>query len=277
MIEIGKYADLEIVKAVDFGLYLDGGPFGEILLPLRYVPKEVEIGKELRVFIYCDSEDRVIATTEKPFATVGEFAYLKVKDLSSYGAFMEWGLSKDLFVPFKEQRNRMEVGEKHLVRIYLDERTDRIAASSNLNKFIEDDKEGLEEAMKVTLLIAEKTDLGYKAIINYNCWGMLYHNEIFQEIQIGDVLEGYIKNIREDEKIDLSLQVQGYLQQIPVATQQVLDKLKEKEGFLPLTDKSSPEEIYACFKMSKKNFKKAIGKLYKERLIKLEKEGIRLI
>ena len=277
MIDIGKYADLEVVKEVEFGLYLDGGPFGEILLPIRYVPKGVRPGDELRVFIYCDSEDRIIATTEKPYATVGEFAYLKVNGISSYGAFLDWGLSKDLFVPFREQKYRMEMGEQYLVMIYLDEITERIAASSKLNKFLEDEGEPLEQGMKVELLIAEETDLGYKAIINEQRWGVLYYNEIFQEIEIGDVVEGYIKNIREDEKIDLSLQAQGYLQQIPIAVQQVLDKLKENDGFLPLTDKSSPDDIYDTFEMSKKSFKKAIGKLYKDRFIQLEKEGIRLI
>ncbi len=319
MIEIGKYASLEVVKLVDFGLYLDGGPFGEILLPLRYMPKDAEPGQELEVFIYCDSEDRVIATTEKPYATVGEFALLEVNGRSEYGAFLDWGLSKDLFVPFREQKYDMHLGEKHLVRIYLDERTDRIVASSKLNKFVgkrkgnSEDKfddeyddefdefdeeydndteeqfaeegegnseENAERAFqvgdKVELIIAEETDLGFKAIINEKHWGVLYHNEIFRDLEIGERTDGYIKNIREDEKVDLSLQQQGYLQQIPVVAQQVLEKLKANDGFLPLTDKSAPEAIYETFAMSKKNFKKAIGKLYKERLIQLEKEGIRL-
>ena len=277
MIQIGKYVELEIVKEVEFGLYLDGGPYGEILLPIRYVPKEYEIGKDLKVFLYTDSEDRIIATTLEPFAVADEFAALEVKAVMEFGAFLDWGLPKDLFVPFREQVQAMQVGERYLVKVYLDEKTDRMIASARLNRFVKTVAEGLAEGEKVNLLIAEKTEVGYKAIINEAYWGVLYHNEIFSELKIGERREGFVKKIREDGKVDLSLEAQGYQKQIPVAAENLIQQINNNEGFLPLTDKSPPEEIYKQLKMSKKAFKKAVGLLYKKRLITLEKDGIRLI
>ena len=278
MIEIGKYADLEIVKEVDFGLYLDGGPFGEILLPLQYVDETMEVGKTIKVFIYTDSEDRVIATTMTPHAAVGDFAYLKVKDTSNYGTFLDWGIHKDLFVPFQEQFRAMEIGESYLVRVYLDEASDRVAATTRFNRFLEPTcEEGeFENGQEVEVIIAMRTPNGYKAIVNETHWGMIYENEVFKTLQTGSREKAFIKLIREDGLIDIALQKQGYQEQIPEAVQSVLEVLEANEGFLPLTDKSPPDVIYEKFSMSKKNFKKAIGYLYKKRQITLSDKGITL-
>ena len=278
MIQLGQYATLEVIKTTDFGVYLEAGPYGEVLLPLRYVPKDVEVGQEVKVFLYCDSEDRVIATTEKPKGVVGEIAYMTVKDLAPHGAFLDWGLMKDLFVPFREQSEKMEVGKSYLVKLILDESTDRIHASSRLSKFVSEIADGqLTVGQEVKLMIWTKTNLGYKAIINDKYVGVVFKNEVFQSLNIGQILRGYIKHIREDGKIDLTLRKQGFTQQIPDATAVILEKLKENDGFMPLTDDSPPELIYKTLGMSKKNFKKTIGTLYKQRLIVLEKTGIRLV
>lgn len=278
MIEIGQYATLDVVKTTDFGVYLDGGPFGEVLLPKRYVPEGLQAGDEVDIFLYCDSEDRVIATTEKPYAIVGECAYLLVKDTAEHGAFLEWGLMKDLFVPFREQIEKMVQGKRYVVKVLFDAATDRLYASSKLVKHISELTDGqLEEGQEVKLMVWTKTDLGYKMIINDRYSGVLYRNDVFQPIGMGDILRGYIKRIREDGKIDLTLSKQGYHQQIPDATDILLQKLKENEGFLPITDNSAPDDIYETVKMSKKAFKKAVGNLYKQRLILLEKEGIKLL
>lgn len=276
MAEIGKYNTLEVVKKVDFGIYLDGGGQGEILLPTRYVPENTEEGDSLDVFIYLDSEDRIIATTEEPFATVDEFAFLKVKAVTSVGAFLDWGLPKDLFVPFREQKNRMAEGESYVVYIYFDIESKRIAASSKLDKFVDNLPVEYIEEQKVELLIANKTDLGYSAIIEDAHWGMLYANELFTPLTIGQRIFAYIKKIREDEKIDLSLYKPGY-QQVDDTSESLLDYLKNNNGKIALTDKSSPEEISNMFGISKKNFKKAIGSLYKRRLITISDNGISLV
>ena len=275
MINIGDYTSLEVLKKVDFGVYLDGGPFGEILLPLRYVPEGVEVGDEIDVFIYNDSEDRIIATTERPKAKVGEFAFLEVKAISEYGAFMDWGLMKDLFVPFREQVIKMEIGHKFLVRVYLDEKTDRIAASSRWHRFLEEKNDSLQEGEEVEIKIATKTDLGYKVVVNDKYWGVLYANEIFEPIAIGETKKAFVKKLREDQRLDITLQKKGP-DEVEEMKSDLLDKLKENDGFLPLTDKSPPELIYQEMKMSKKAFKRAVGNLYKQRLITLEKDGIRL-
>ena len=275
MINIGDYTSLEVLKKVDFGVYLDGGPFGEILLPLRYVPEGVEVGDEIDVFIYNDSEDRIIATTERPKAKVGEFAFLEVKAISEYGAFMDWGLMKDLFVPFREQVIKMEIGHKYLVRVYLDEKTDRIAASSRWHRFLEEKNDSLQEGEEVEIKIATKTDLGYKVVVNDKYWGVLYANEIFEPIAIGETKKAFVKKLREDQRLDITLQKKGP-DEVEEMKSDLLDKLKENDGFLPFTDKSPPELIYQEMKMSKKAFKRAVGNLYKQRLITLEKDGIRL-
>ena len=278
MIKIGQYSTLEVVKTLSFGAYLDAGAYGEVLLPKRYVPHGLEAGDELEVFLYCDSEDRVIATTEKPFATLGEIVGLVVKDVAANGAYMDWGLMKDLFVPFREQDEKMVVGKVYIVKILLDEATDRIYATSKIAKYLSDTADDeLNENDEVKILVWKQTDLGYKLIVNDLYIGLIFKNEIFQPIKTGQILRGYVKQIREDGKMDIALQKQGYRNQIPDATDIILKKLKETNGYLSLTDNSSPDEIYASLGMSKKAFKRAIGSLYKLRKVVLEEKGIRLI
>lgn len=278
MIQLGKYANLEVIKTLSFGAYLDAGPFGEVLLPKRYTPKDIEVGQEIRVFLYCDSEDRVIATTEKPYAKVGDIAALKVKDAAASGAYLDWGLMKDLFVPFKEQEEKMQAGKTYVVKVLFDESTDRIYATSKILKHLTAFNDGhLRIGDDVKFLVWQRTDLGFKVIIKNQYIGLLFKNEVFQPIQIGQILRGYIKNLREDAKIDVSLQKQGYENQIPDASNIILEKLKNNDGFLYLTDNSDPVEIYEILGISKKAFKKAIGNLYKQRLITLEESGIKLI
>ena len=278
MLEIGKVNSLRIVKEVDFGCYLDGGAYGEILLPKRYMPAEVIVDEDIEVFIYFDSEDRIIATTLEAKAQIGEFAYLKVVQVSEYGAFMDWGIpTKHLFVPFKEQAYRMEEGRSYVVFLYFDEKSERIAASSRLNRFLSDEASDYKEGQTVKILVAQRTDLGYKAVIEGKHWGVIYNNEVFRKIKVGDKIEAYIKKIRGDRKIDLALQQQGYRAAIDPANESILDMLKEKGGYLPVNDKSQPELIYTMFQMSKKMFKKSIGNLYKQKKIKIEEDGIYLI
>ncbi len=276
MIKIGNYATLEVVKFLDFGAYLDGGPYGEILLPKRYEPEGLKEGDELEVFIYCDSEDRIIATTEKPAAQVGEFAFLQVTSMSEFGAFMDWGLMKDLFVPFREQKDPMKAGEYYLVYLYLDDATDRIAASSRIGRWLEDKSEGLVDNQEVEIFVSGVSDLGYRVVVNQKFWGVVYHNEVFTEINMGDKMKAYVKKVREDGRLDITLQVQGYQKHIVGAAKDLLAIIEKEEGYLALTDKSAPELIYEKVGMSKKAFKKAIGNLYKQRLIVLEEKGIRL-
>jgi len=276
MIEIGKYANLEIVKEVDFGVYLDGGPFGEILLPKSNVSDSMEVGDEIKVFIYTDSEDRVIATTHKPHATTGEFAYLKAKDVSDFGAFLDWGIHKDLFVPFREQRSTMIAGNSYLVRLYLDNVTDRVVATTKFNPFLKKENTDFEENQEIDIIIADRVPTGFRVVVNETHWGMLYKNEIFADATTGDRKKAFVKRIREDGLIDVSLQKQHYQQQIPEAVQKLLNLLETSDGFISLTDKSKPEDIYALLQMSKKNFKKAVGYLYKQKQIELQEKGIKL-
>jgi uncharacterized protein len=278
MIQLGQYATLEVVKTTDFGVYLDGGPFGEVLLPKRYVPEGTEPGQDVDIFLYCDSEDRVIATTEKPFAKVGDIAYLRATDLADHGAFMDWGLMKDLFVPKNEQSEPMEKDKYYFVKVLLDDTTDRIYGSSKLPKFLQLQNDG-EPALgeEVKLMAWVQTDLGFKMIINDQYIGLLFKNEVFQSLNMGKILRGYIKTIREDGRMDVTLQKSGYGNYIDDTTDLILNKLKENNGFLPITDSSAPNEIYDILNMSKKTFKKAVGSLYKQRLIGLEEKGIRLL
>lgn len=276
MLEIGKTNNLRIVKEVDFGLYLDGGESGEILIPTRYVPKNAKVDEYLNVFIYHDSEDRLIATTETPLAQVDQFAYLKVKQLTQVGAFLEWGLMKDLLVPFREQKYEMFNNTSYLVRVYLDKVSKRIAATTKLDRYIDNVPYDYEEGQEVDLIIWEKTDLGYKVIINEEHTGLLYANEIFTPVHVGMKVKGFIKRLREDEKIDVSLQKQGFVH-VDETSQMILEKLKTRGGFIEANDNTSPESIKHMFGISKKVFKKAIGSLYKERLITIEDRGIRLV
>jgi predicted RNA-binding protein (virulence factor B family) len=276
MILPGRYNTLRVVKFVDFGVYLDGEEMGEILLPARYVPEMCEVGDDLEVFIYLDSEDRIIATTEKPFAQVGEFAMLRVVAVNNIGAFMDWGLMKDLLVPFREQKMNMVAGRSYLVYVYLDPDSKRIAASAKLEKFLDNVIPEYQVGEEVSVIIESESELGYNAIINHLHRGILYHDELPAPLNKGQQMKVYIKKVREDKKIDLSLYRPGY-EQVDGISQNILDHLKAAGGFLPLTDKSEAALIYDQFAISKKVFKKAIGSLYKQRRILLEEKGIRLM
>jgi predicted RNA-binding protein (virulence factor B family) len=274
--EIGKLNTLKIVKDLDFGVYLDGGNDGEILLPARYVPQNVKPGDEVEVFIYHDNEGRLIATTLHPLATVGEFKFMEVKSVNETGAFLEWGLMKDLLVPFREQKTPMKEGRWYLVYVHLDHVSGRIVASARIEKYLDNTFPTYSFNQQVGLLIADETDLGYKVIINNLHWGLLYHKDVFRRLEKGEQLTGYIKEVREDEKIDVSLTPLGYGKVEGVAAT-ILESLRIHNGFLPLHDKSEPEEIYALFRCSKKTFKQAIGSLYKQKLVTIEEDGICIV
>ncbi|MGZ3776014.1 MAG: CvfB family protein, partial [Pseudobdellovibrionaceae bacterium] len=274
MVQIGQLNKLKVIKHVDFGVYLDGGNEGEILLPLRDMPDSCEVGDLVEVFICYDSDDRLIATTHIPFAMVGEFAHLKVKAKESVGAFLDWGLPKDLFLPFAEQTRELRIGHYVVVYIYLD-KSDRISASMRLDRYIDKEPVQYSAGEAVDLMIAARTDLGFKAIINNRHWGILYENEVFQKIDIGQKLKGFIKKIRDDGKVDLSLSKIGYAAAEDIA-EKILSTLQAKGGFLNITDKTSPETIYKLFGVSKKKYKMALGGLYKKRLISIDEDGIRL-
>lgn len=275
MIEIGKFNTLTVIKLVDFGVYLDGEERGEILMPKEYVPDNCSPDDEVRVFIYFDSEDRIVATTENPYVQVGEFAFLKVVAVSGIGAFLDWGLRKDLMVPFREQRETMLEGHSYLVYAYVDKASDRIVASTKIDKYLDQVFPEYEPGQEVDVLIARKSDLGYSVIVNNAHWGLIYQNEIFQPVKIGQKLKGYIKEIREDEKIDVSLQPAGYAK-IDGLSKMILDKIRDNGGVLDISDKSAPEEIYNLFGCSKKNYKKAIGALFKRGMIDIDVDEIRL-
>jgi len=276
MIKIGQTHILEVVKFLDFGAFLDAKELGEILLPRRYVPRDLSEGDSIEVFLYFDSEDRPVATTQKPKAKVGEFAYLEVLDNNQIGAFLDWGLDKDLLVPFAEQHRPMEVGNSYLVYLYLDRADGRIVASSKIDQFLDDDRpHSFKPQERVDLIIANSTDLGYKAIINHSHWGVLYKNEVFQRLSFGQKQHGFIKHIRPDGKIDLTLQ--SGQQSRDKNTQIIFTYLEHNNGFAPVHDKSDPQLISELFGISKGAFKKAISGLYKQRIIKIEKDGIRLI
>lgn len=276
MAEIGRLNRLRIKRVRDYGVYLDGGESGNILLPKRYVPEKCQLGDEVEVFVYVDREERLRATTRKPYATVGQFAKLRVVANTVSGSFLDWGLQKDLLVPKSEQETRMEEGKAYVVFVFLDEKTNRITASTKLDKFFSLQPPTYKEGEEVSLIILEKIELGYKAVVNHTHVGMLYRNEVFQKLLIGQQLKGYIKKIREDRKIDLSLQQPGSLGFDDVS-RAVLNKIKDHGGRIAVTDDSPPEEIYALFGVSKKNFKKAIGALYKKRLITIAPDGVRLV
>ncbi len=276
MIAIGQYNTLTIVKDLDFGVYLDGGDGQEILLPARYVPHNVKPGDQLEVFIYHDNEGRLIATTARPHATVGEFKFMCVKSVTNTGAFLDWGIMKDLLVPFKEQKMAMQEGRWYLVYVRLDHVTGRIMASARIDKFLSNTPPDYPYNQEVDLLVADETEIGYRVIINNKHWGLVYHNEVFRRLEKGEAVKGYIKDIREDDKIDVSLTPLGYRKVEGIAGT-ILESLKAQGGFLAVHDKSEPEQIYALFRCSKKAFKQAIGTLYKQQMISIEADGIRLI
>ncbi len=276
MIEIGKYNTLRVIKVVDFGVYLDGEERGEILLPNEYVPKDCFPDDYLKVFIYFDSEDRIIATTEVPNIQVGEFAWMKVVSTSSVGAFLDWGLRKDLLVPFREQRDRMTEGKSYLVYAYVDDASDRIVATAKIEKYLGNVPVQYKPGQEVDVLIARKSDLGYNVIVDNLHWGLVYRNEIFRPLRLGQKLKGYIKEVREDDKIDITLQKKGY-DRINGIVERILEKLEDNGGVLDVSDKTVPEIIYNLFECSKKDYKKAIGTLFKERKIELTATEIKLL
>lgn len=275
-IELGRFNTLRVVKEVSFGLYLDGGEEGEILLPSRYVPEGCKPGDELRVFIYLDNEERLVATTQTPLVQVGEFACLEVAWVNQYGAFLHWGLMKDLFVPFREQKVRMEVGRNYVVYAYVDEESFRIVASAKVEHFLSKEKAPYRPGEAVNLLVWQKTDLGYKAIVDNRYGGLLYEHELFRPLQVGQRVRGYIRQVREDGKIDLSLQKIGRAQ-VDDFSAALLEHIRANGGRTHLNDKSPADEIYALFGVSKKTFKKAVGDLYKKRLIVIGEDGLTLV
>jgi predicted RNA-binding protein (virulence factor B family) len=275
VIKVGHTHQLKVIKALDFGFYLDAKELGEVLLPNKHAPKDLSVGDTLYVFLYLDSEDRPIATTKTPKAKVGEFAYLKVVARTHVGAFLDWGLEKDVLVPFAEQHLAMDVDKSYLVYLYLDKNDGRIVASSKIDKFLDDEKpHDYTPQQQVDLIIANSTDLGFKAIINHSHWGVLYKNDVFQTLSFGQSKKGFIKRIRPDGKIDLSLQ--GGKETRDKYSKIILNYLEKHNGFAPIHDKSSPEIIADTFGMSKGAFKKAIGGLYKQRIISISTDGIRL-
>ncbi len=276
MIEIGSYNQLRVVKLLDFGVYLDGGDAGEILMPKKYVPAHTKPDDMVNVFVYPDSEDRLVATTEVPLAKVNEFAYLKVKEVNKFGAFLEWGILKNLLVPFREQKTDMIQGYSYIVYIFKDIKTNRLAASAKINKYFSNEKPEYNINDEVNILILGETDLGFKAITDNKFSGLLYKSEIFKKIQKGDKLSAFVKKVREDGKIDLMLQKSGF-EQIDNVSNEILQIIKKKGGFIAVNDNSSPETIKDLFGISKKSFKKAVGLLYKQHIIIIDEQGIKLI
>ena len=276
MAEIGRFNKLQVVKEVDFGVYLDGGEHDTILLPQRYVPDECEIGAWLDVFLYFDSEDLLIATTETPKVQVGRCELLKVIDINNAGAFMDWGLPKDLLVPYSEQQKPMEVGYSYVVYVFHDQESDRIAASTRLQDHLAEESVWMKPKQAVDLLIAGRTDLGYKAVINDQYLGLIFRGDAFRPLKIGERLPGFVKAIRPDGKIDLLIS-QGTLQGDYDLGEQIIEKLRLSGGLSTLTDKSDPDEIYRQFKVSKKKYKQALGTLFKSRRIVITPQHIKLV
>lgn len=274
-VKLGKYNQLKVVKEVDFGVYLDGDDDGEILLPARYVPDGCKPDDVLNVFIYLDNEERLIATTLQPLVQVGEFACLEVAWVNEFGAFLNWGLMKDLFVPFREQKMKMQVGRKYVIHAHLDEESYRIVASAKVERYLSKDKPEYAAGDEVNILIWQKTDLGFKAIIDNKYSGLLYENEIFTSLETGMEMKAFVKQVREDGKVDLILQKPGF-EKIDDFAKTLLDYIREQGGRISLNDKSPAEDIYDTFGVSKKTFKKGVGDLYKKRLISLHEDGITL-
>jgi predicted RNA-binding protein (virulence factor B family) len=282
MIEIGKYNTLTILRDTKVGLFLgnsteDPDGIHDILLPNKYVPNVFEIGEELTVFVYLDHEERPVAATLEPYILLNEFALLRVNYVNQVGAFMDWGMEKDILVPFKEQARPMEKGKRYLVYLYMDEKTNRLVASSKTNQFLDNETLTVENGEEVDLIVSHITEIGINVIINERHKGLVYKDEVYDDaIRTGDRLRGYVKTIRPDHKIDVSLQKLGY-QNIEPNAQKILDELKASRGFLRLNDNSHPEDIKTVLKMSKKTFKKAIGALYKEHKIEIKDDGIYLV
>jgi predicted RNA-binding protein (virulence factor B family) len=274
MIKPGEYNLLKVVRAVAIGVYLDDGKEG-ILLPKRYVPEGTKVGDMLNVFIYHDSESRLIATTQRPAGTVGEIVLLPVVSVTPQGAFMDWGLQKDIFVPKSKQRVRMHAGEKYFVKIYLDEQTGRVAATEKIDAFLNNEMLTVKEMEMVDLMVYRRTDIGYLVIINNRHTGVLHYNEVFRDLEPGDKLKGFIKNINEENKIDVVAGKPGY-EKVTDEAEKIMRLLKENNGYLPYNDQSKPDDIHSFFGMSKKTFKMTTGSLYKQQKIVFTQTGIRL-
>ena len=275
MLAIGEYHKLRIDRDTEPGLFLKDDDGNEVLLPNKYKPESFELEDEIEVFVYLDHQERPVATTLKPFVKLDEFAYLKCVEVSDIGAFMDWGLEKHLFVPFKEQASKMRKGDRYLIFCYLDELTGRLVASSKVNNFLVNSDLTIEPFEEVDLIVSNPTELGWNVIINEIHQGLVYKDDVFQKLHTGDRLKGYVKKTRPDGKIDVTLQRPGY-RSIEPNSQEILTHLELKGGFLPLTDKSSPEEIEKQLQMSKKSFKKALGTLYKQRKVDIKDNGIYL-
>lgn len=276
MIAIGQYNLLEVARSTPHGLFLEDKEGESVLLPGKFIPEGVAVGDMLEVYIYKDNDDRPIATTQEPALTLYECALLKVADVNAHGAFVNYGVDKELLVPFREQQEPMQLGKSYLVYLYLDGQTDRLTGSTKIAQFLDDDPEDLEEGDEVLITVWKISELGVNVIVNNTYKGLLYHNEVFQPLNIGERLTAYVSQIRSDGKLDIRLDKDGYSKVEPNA-QKILDLLELRAGFILLTDKSSPEQIKQQLGMSKKTFKKAVGSLYKQKRIQLEEKGIRLL
>lgn len=294
MIRLGDYNTLKVVKFAvrdnphayggkeTFGVFLDGGREGDILMPQKYVPEGTKVGDDIKCFIYLDQDERPVATTETPLAKVGDFAFLECTWVNEYGAFLDWGLMKDLFCPFREQKKKMEMGDSYIVYIHIDEESYRIVATAKVDKYLSparpadtNREEGLAIGTPVSLLVWQKTDLGFKVIVDNKYQGLIYRNQIFRHVQTGDRLDGYVEKVRPDGKLDISLQPTGRKQTIDFA-EALIQWLEDHDGFAPFGDKSAPDDIKRTFQVSKKVFKKAVGDLYKRRIITITDDGIQL-
>lgn len=276
MAQLGQYNSLRVIKQVDFGYYVDGEQFGQVLLPKKQAPEDIEVDQEISVFLYTDSEDRIVSTTLKPKALVGECAYLKVIETNRVGAFLDWGLPKDLLVPFNEQFKPMQEGYSYTVYLFIDEASERIAATTRLDEHLPSTSNEFKPRQVVELMIYSKSDLGFKAVINGTHLGQLYNNEVFCPLHYGEKISGYIKQIRDDGRIDLTLQLPAHIARDGLS-EKILQHLKDNDGISNITDKSLPSTISDTFGVSKKTYKKALGLLYKNKQITIEKHQIVLI
>lgn len=267
--EIGKYNTLTVTRSVEFGLYLSDEEGTEVLLPRRYVTADMNTGQPIEVFVYNDSENRPVATTERPVAVVGEFALMRVKAVNAVGAFLDWGLTaKDLLVPFREQRVSMQEGRSYVVRLYLDEATQRVVATAKLGRFLDTEKPDYYHRQRVDIIVVQRTELGYRVIVNGSHWGQIYQNEIYTDVNVGDRLTAFVKQVRPDGKVDLTLSKIEKMRVDDLADR-ILDHLRTHGGTMTLNDRSSPDEIMTTFGCSKKDFKKALGQLYRLQLISI--------
>jgi len=277
MIEQGREIELKIAKRATFGLFLADESGEEVLLPNKYCAEEMKPGNTTRVFVYKDSEGKKVATTLTPKIFIHEFALLKVSAVTGVGAFLDWGLEKELMVPFREQKQKMEVDRWYIVYLDLDKKSDRLYASNRVERFLQNDQISVKEGDEVALVVLQKTDLGYSVIVNHAHKGLIFDNEIFQEIRVGARLKGYVKKIRDDQKIDISIQPIGFHNVNDSNSELIYKTLVENDGFLAVTDKSSPDDIYTQFGISKKAFKKSLGALYKQKKVDIQPDGIKLI